>query len=413
MRSPTVLAISEQYRPIDGGGVTYTTKLSQALAREGCAVHLVISTPLTELPRHRWTSQNGVFLYNIPAPQMLGCNTRLGRRYFTFRLRTRIRRMLRDIQPDVVHVLYGHTVPWIFHFLPVGMSKVWTVQNVPPNEYGSSVLTPFPSVNTVLYAPYLRLVGAVHRRNIRRFPFNHMVSPSERTRDALVHAGVSRERVTVIPNGVDTDVFQPFSKTSVDEIRRGVHLSGDPLVLSVAGVVRHKGQLAVINALSLLRKRYPKVRFVNMGEVRDLLYAAEVQRAIRDEHLEDACTFLPGTLPEELVSRHYNACDVYVQPSSVEGFGIAVLEAISCGRSVVGTTAGTISRMIQDAGAGIVIEPGNTRALAQSIAYLYTHPPSPAARRAMHTYVQQSFSWSTVARSTMALYATLLRNAQA
>jgi len=118
--------------------------------------------------------------------------------------------------------------------------------------------------------------------------------------------------------------------------------------------------------------------------------------------LDQHCEFKAHVDIDQMV-RFYNACDIYVQPSHQEGFCMAMLEAISCGRPVVGTRVGAIPEMIDGSGAGVLISPNQPEELSQAIIRL---AEGGGARdpRAQHSYVVQNYSWSVVAEKTISLY---------
>lgn len=403
--------MSEHYRPTSGGSATYAVMMSEALAASGCAVNLLTYTPLPEYPPRQWLKVGGVSLFNVGVLPWLGYNTRRGRHAFTFWIRRHLARLLKEIRPDVIHVLYGHTVPWVFHGIPEDVPTVWTVHNVPPHEYGSAVRTFLPAADILLQHAHATLAGAVHRQRLRSFSWDRLIAVSRRTQDRLAAISLSPAHMTVIPNGVDTEAFQPGTEENNTEAKRRCRLTGDPVILSVAGVIPHKGQLTVIRALALLREQFPRIQFVNIGDIRDSVYHARVLREVRELDLARSCSFLPGNVPEDALVEFYRACDVYVQPSLEEGFGIALLEAVSVGCAVVGTATGALAQIVDGSQAGMMILPEDPRALAAAIRELL-NPRSPHRRdpATLHAYVSQQYSWRAVAQQTIALYETLLRD---
>jgi glycosyltransferase involved in cell wall biosynthesis len=70
----------------------------------------------------------------------------------------------------------------------------------------------------------------------------------------------------------------------------------------------------------------------------------------------------------------YSQCDIYVQPSLIEPFGIAVLEAMACGKPVVGTNIGGMIDTIEEGVSGYRVEPMNPKALGEKITDLLLNP---------------------------------------
>ena len=77
--------------------------------------------------------------------------------------------------------------------------------------------------------------------------------------------------------------------------------------------------------------------------------------------LEENVQFL-GFVPEEMVAKHYNRCDIFILPStsrSQEGFGMVALEALACGRPVICTRIVGVAEDVERVGAGLVVEPND------------------------------------------------------
>ncbi|HIH43706.1 MAG TPA: glycosyltransferase family 4 protein [Candidatus Methanoperedenaceae archaeon] len=83
--------------------------------------------------------------------------------------------------------------------------------------------------------------------------------------------------------------------------------------------------------------------------------------------LDRCVTFLPGTVPNHEMPALYAECDIYVQPSIIEPYGIAVLEAMACGKPVVGTDVGGMRDTLHPEESGLLVSPADSSQLAASI----------------------------------------------
>jgi phosphatidylinositol alpha-1,6-mannosyltransferase len=208
---------------------------------------------------------------------------------------------------------------------------------------------------------------------------------SRYTADILVGAGIDAHRVRVLNNGVDTTTYYPVSQAeelhTVRALRKELGAEDRILILTLARVIKRKGQDSVIEALARLRTqdRMPPegVRYVIAGTGP----SEEVQR-LRELAsrlgVQDLIVF-HGHVPAEAMRTFYNACDLYVMNSrrlrdgedeDIEGFGITFLEAGACGKPVIGGRSGGVPDAVADGYSGFLVDPENIEELADRLARL-------------------------------------------
>ena len=144
-------------------------------------------------------------------------------------------------------------------------------------------------------------------------------------------AAIAPERVIVIPNTV-SDCFTPGDGAA---LRREWSLEGKKVLLTVGRMSaseRYKGQDRVINALPSLIAAGLHVVYVIAGEGDDRL---RLERLARQVGVSDCVRFV-GALPRQTLIEAYRMADLFVMPSTGEGFGIAFLEAMACGTPALG-----------------------------------------------------------------------------
>ncbi len=212
------------------------------------------------------------------------------------------------------------------------------------------------------YAEYLSVNGQV-KQTVRRVATGYerwfldhadvVVAPSERTAVHVEDAvGVDTE-VTVVPNGVDTDVFAP-----VESPRERFDLPAGPLV-GYTGRHGHEKQLdLLVEAVAQLDREVTLV-FGGDGPAR-----GDLERLV-DECGVDA-RFL-GFLDREDLPAFYAVLDVFGFPSPVETQGLVALEANACGTPVAGVDAGALGDTIEEGETGYTAPAGDTEALAAAI----------------------------------------------
>ncbi|MDB5487762.1 MAG: glycosyltransferase family 1 protein [Reyranella sp.] len=170
------------------------------------------------------------------------------------------------------------------------------------------------------------------------------------------------ERVRVLPDTVQ-DVFTPGPQSAA--LRDRLQLGAGPVLLTVGRLAaneRYKGHEAVFSVLAGLRKKFPNLVHVVAGDGDD---RARLE-AVAAEMAPGAVRFL-GFVPDADLPDLYRLADLYVMPSTEEGFGIVYLEAAACGLRVVGGKGGGTADAIPDERVGVIVDPADRPGLAAAI----------------------------------------------
>lgn len=179
--------------------------------------------------------------------------------------------------------------------------------------------------------------------------------------------GVRPERLRVVYPGVD-----PAPAAT------GPGPGEPPRLLCVGAVVPRKGQDVLVRALARIRDARWSCACVG-SLTRAPGFASAVLAKVVDEDLAGRIRF-PGECDRRDLDEHYDAASVFVFPSHYEGYGMALAEALVRGLPVVSTTGGAIPDVVPP-GAGVLVPPGDERALADALGGLLSEPEG-AARRA-------------------------------
>ena len=194
---------------------------------------------------------------------------------------------------------------------------------------------------------------------------DQVTTVSRATRRILLgRTNLSPERVRVLPNTVG-DQFVPGPPPEALRARLG--LGQGPILLTVGRLAsneRYKGHEQIFAALPALRAIFPALVHVVAGDGDDR--ARLEARAAELAPAPGAVRFL-GFVPDEELPQLYRLADLFVMPSSEEGFGIVYLEAAACGLRVIGGAGGGGGDAIPDARVGVIVDPLDRAALIDAV----------------------------------------------
>lgn len=182
--------------------------------------------------------------------------------------------------------------------------------------------------------------------------------------DEASKAGCSRDRLKYLPNGVDLNRFN--LELDSGWVRNKLGIGKRPLVLTVRALVPKNGVEYLIMSALEVWGRYPEVAFVIVGEGPLRL---GLEKLVNDMGLSENIIFLSKASYDDL-PYYYSACDVFVIPSIMEAFGLVTVEAMACGKPVIGTNVGGIPDTIEDGKNGFLVSPRDPQRLAEKIMLL-------------------------------------------
>jgi glycosyltransferase involved in cell wall biosynthesis len=208
---------------------------------------------------------------------------------------------------------------------------------------------------------------ALHRAD-KILPVSHHTAA--RLREAL---GAKFPPMEQLPNMVDETAFTPGPKPP-HLLRRYGFSENDPVLLTVARLdprQRYKGYDRVLEIFSRVRRVFPRLRYIIAGRDAD---STRIRRRLHELKLQDSVV-LTGFVPGRELRDHYRLCDLFVMPSQAEGFGIVFLEALACGRRVVGGNSDGSVEPLLHGKLGTLVDPHDPDKLtAALIALLCVRP---------------------------------------
>ncbi len=225
-------------------------------------------------------------------------------------------------------------------------------------------------------------------------------------RDIIRHYGLSPERVVVTPNAADP-MFAPVRDPARLAMVRTRYGTGDRFVLFAGALKPNKNLPAVVDA-------YVRLRHADAIRHRLVLVGAQANQIMDDvfapaRHSGYAADIvLTGHVPTDDLVALYSAAQLFVQPSIFEGFGLPVLEAMTCGTAVV---TSSVTSMPEVAGeAALLVDPRDVDGLAEAMRHVLTN--TALRQRLEIAGLQQAsrFSWERTARLTLQVYDAVARS---
>jgi glycosyltransferase involved in cell wall biosynthesis len=231
----------------------------------------------------------------------------------------------------------------------------------------------------------------------------HVVAISDYIWKDAVQNGIAPDRVTTIRNTMT--LFPPPAPCTREAVRREFGLPEDAPILGIVGRVDPgKGQEDTLAAFARIAPAFPDAHLLIVGNG---TIEAKVQAQAAKAGLEKRVLF---TGKRADVPRLLAAMDIFSHPSRREPFGLAITEAASAGLPVVAYAEGGVSEIVQDGVTGLLVTPGSTEELADSLARLLANPET--ARR-MGAAGRQRIATAFRPEEAGQAFAALLRKAVA
>ncbi|MGB4564768.1 MAG: glycosyltransferase family 4 protein [Dethiobacteria bacterium] len=379
-----ILMLSWEYPPrVIGGLAQHVAEISRALVQEGNEVKVI-----TAYDEHSpaWEEDEGVEVYRVPPYHGRPLNFLSWVHQLNFSMLEKGVQLCRQEDFDLVHahdwlVAYAaRALKHIFH-LPL-------IATIHATEYGR---------NGGLHNDEQRYISDVEWW--LTYESWRVICCSQYMREELERVfQLPGDKIRVIYNGIRPQAFQVSGKDPA--VRDRYAAPGEKILFFIGRLVREKGVQVLLEALPLLRDRFP-VRLVVAGKGP---YEEELHRLARQLGVDGQVAFA-GFVDDYTRNQLYAQAEVAVFPSLYEPFGLVALEAMAAGTPVVVGNCGGFMETVQQGVNGLRAAVGDPVDLARQISLLLEDRELAAkiARRALAD-VAEKFSWTILARQTEALY---------
>src|SRR5262245_20575399 len=220
-----------------------------------------------------------------------------------------------------------------------------------------------------------------------------IIAVSDALKQRMIELGIEAEKIAVIRNGIDLDLFYPRDRSQARE-KLGLD-SESRIILTVSALVPLKAIDCLIDALGMIEDPQVKLYIIGEGPEKPRLQSKIASLSLQNR------VFLPGGRPQTELPDWYSAADLFCLASHREGCPNVVIEAMACGAPVVAADAGGIRELIPDENYGCVIQSPSPEKFAAEIKKANER----TWRREEIAAHGGARSWADVAREVMRFYA--------
>ncbi|HEY3196766.1 MAG TPA: glycosyltransferase family 4 protein [Nitrospirales bacterium] len=285
-----------------------------------------------------------------------------------------LRKVIREVQPILLHV-----------------NDIWWM----PQTFGAAADTGLPVIAHVRQE--------IEPSKVRQYDLdkaNLLLAVSRRIQDALISGGISVERVKTVYSGLELRRAAAESTTLAVRARFGIPADA-PLLGTVGSLFSRKGYEVMLTALPSILSAFPAAHYLVIG-TGEADHERKLRARVAALGLEDRVHFAGF---QAAVDDFLAAFTVYVHPALMEGFGIAVLEAMAMERPVVATLTGGLPEIVNNGETGLLVPSGDAPALAEAVIALLRDPARAGAMgKAGRARVGSLFSHSSMIQQLKAAY---------
>lgn len=288
----------------------------------------------------------------------------------------RIRELVQQTQADVVHA-HGYKADAYVYFAMRGSS--------------------IPIISTCHSWYTNELLAHIYAIADRLFlrGFGEVVAVSAEVKQQLLDAGIRKDRIHQIDNGIDLTPFSPEARS-----RRENEAADHPLEVGWVGRLSHqKGADIFLRAIAQTLIQLPKTKFTLVGDGPD---RQQLESLIDELNIRQSVS-LPGR--REDMAAVYSSFDILVSSSRLEGLPMAILEGMASSRPWIATPVGDVPSVILDDVTGVLVPPEDVEALSAALVSLLQDP----ARRerlglAARKLIEEKFSAQRMAEDYLRVY---------
>jgi len=385
-----IMIMSDLATPSMGGIETYVTQLGTHLTRLGCEVHWLTS----KIPDTKeYENYQGIHIHRIP---ILFSKKFLfpGRQTFPFMATLQKLDFIEDM--DIVHA----------NTLTAGYSgwRIARKYNKPSLLFCHEFLGDL--WKTIGQNVLEKTIYPKMEKRIAKAPYDWYACPSEYSKSTLVKAGAPMNKITVIPHGINHDLYNTSDDGSYFKSKlklEGLKLFGFLGRLRMKKTAQSKNLLMLLKATKIVIEEIPDARLVLAGSGYE-----EIEPFIQKMGLQNHVTYV-GNISYQDNPRFLTMCDVVVCPALSDGFCFLLAEASACGKPVVATRLGAHVDRVVDGKTGLLAKP-DAKSIADCILEILTDENLAKKYGRDAEIYAKNFTWERTTQEHLQLYNRLIES---
>ena len=230
----------------------------------------------------------------------------------------------------------------------------------------------------------------------------HVITCSESTKNDIVeYIGITPEKVSVIPWGIDHELFSPIAdKKEIDLLLREKFGINKPYFLAVACSVGRKNTPRLLEAWTQVLKKCSDFKLVLVWNPPD-----EIRKHCDKSEFKESIIFT-GRVDDDILRALYQCSECVIYPSICEGFGLPILEAMSCGIPVITSNISSMPEVGKEL--AYYITPYETESISNGILNFIRSLPVTNQERKNYINHAKKYNWQKCAEQTINIYEKFL-----
>jgi len=347
-----IIQVVPRFPPAIGGMESHVYNVSKELVRRGHRVTVVTSDEVDGKKR-------GVRREVIDGIEILSSPLFMPKFFREYWLIPGIFNILRDLRGDVAHI-HGYrclsSSMAALYFKLKGIPVVFTPHGIYPKR------NPLDALIKSIFDYWL---GNWLLRFSRR-----VIALTENNRQLLLKIGCPRNKIVIVPNGVDVEKYKKLSFDAKEMKEK--HGFFGPLLLYVGRIDWSKGVESIVEALPLISKEFAGTKLLIVGpDYRN--YAPNLLKLSQKLGVRD-CMTLTGVIPEDQVRLYYSMSDAFILPSVYEGLSSSMLEAMASKVPVIALPTGGTRDVFVHGFNAVLIKEASPDEISNAVTALLNNP---------------------------------------
>jgi len=263
----------------------------------------------------------------------------------------------------------------------------------------------FPGVSWFFGNRFVDTIANLYTRTVGKFIIDscdELVVLSNQLVENAMSLGITKEKIYVIPNGVDLEQFN--LRIDGSDLRNKLHVENDEKVLLFVG------RLALVKRIDILievTKRVLKdgfkIKTIIVGDGEYKNYYEKLAKSVKG-------IIFVGLIPHKEIHKYFAVADILILPSLSEGLPNVALEASACGKPIIATNTGGIPDVVIHGKTGFLAEPNNINSFVYYVELLLNSEDlSRKVGRNAHEHVKKQFNWDVVVKKYEGIYEKIVK----